>query len=101
ARLVAQLHDRLRGARSADRITASGGLGNGVGLAAVAELRAPLLPRSEPGLVDELIGPARRRGRSARRGVEVGFHLGGREQILKARAGGVRGLLDRAGGPQA
>ena len=50
------------------------------------------LDRAEPGLVDELIEPARRRGRGSRRRIEIGFHLRGGEQYYETGAG-ARGLL--------
>src|SRR6185503_19336900 len=80
----------------ADRIAARRIFGDGVGIFAVAELGARLLHGAEPGLVDELKQPARRRGAGSRLRIEVGFHLRGGEQIFEAGAGGRRGLLDRA-----
>jgi hypothetical protein len=71
-------------------------LGDGVGIFAVSELAAGFLDRAEPGLVDELKQPVRRRGRGAGLRIEIGFHLGGGEEIFEAGAGGRGGLLDRA-----
>jgi hypothetical protein len=65
----------------------------------VAELRAGLFHGAEPGLVDELIEPTRRRGRGGCLRIEIGFHLRSGEQIFEADTGGAGGLLDRAGDP--
>ena len=56
-----------------------------------------LLHGAEPGLVDELIEPFRRRRGGLRRGVEIGFDFRGGEQIFKADAGRLRRLADRPG----
>src|SRR6202047_5218881 len=58
-------------------------------------LGAGFLDRAEPSLIDKLKQPMRRRGRGARRRVEIRFHLGGGEQIFEASTARARGLLDR------
>ena len=94
-RIVAQLHDRRARVGVADRIAAGRIFGDGVGIFAVAEMGARFLHGAEPGLVDELKQPARRRGGGGGLRIEVGFHLRGGEQIFEAGAGGRRGLPDR------
>ncbi len=101
ARIVPQLHDRGSRAGIADRVIAGGGFGDGVGILAVAERGAGFLHGAEPGLPDKLKQSARGRRRSGCLRIEVGFHLRGGEQILEAGAGGVGGLLDRAGNTRA
>jgi len=96
-RVLTQRHDLAAHRRIVDDVAAIVGLGDGVGVAAIADERARLFQGAEPGPVDELEQPARRGRRCRRIRIEVRFDLGGRQQIAELGAGNLRCLADRIG----
>ena len=62
-----------------------------VGILAIAMLRAVLLDRRQPGLLDELEQPRSRRGTRARGGVHRALALGSLHHEVEVDANGVRG----------
>jgi len=74
-RIVAQLENLGAHRRIAHLVMAVRGLGDGVGIAAIAELGTGLLDGAEPGLLDELKQPARRGRRGAGLRVQSGLDL--------------------------
>ena len=96
-RVLAQGHDFAAQRRVLDHVAPRRRLPDGVGIAGVAEC-PPRLPQGrKPGLLDELKKAARRRALHRQVGIEVGFDLGSRQQIVEARPGRLGGLADRAG----
>ena len=95
--VLAQGHHLAAQRRVPDLITPGRRLPDGSGITAIAE-RLPGLPeRRQPGLLDELEEAAGRGIFCRSRGIEIGFNLGGGEQVFKARAGRLGCLANGAG----
>jgi hypothetical protein len=95
--ILAQAEDLIAHGRIADLVAARGRPRDRVGIAVITEGRARLLHRAEPGLLDELIKAARRRGRRGGLRIEVGFDLCCGDEVAEAHAGRRGRLPDRAG----
>jgi len=78
-------------------LATAGTLADRVGIAAIAERGAGLLHGGKPGRLDELEQSARGRGRRPGRRVEPRLDLCGGQEVIEARASGLRRLLNGAG----